>query len=72
VSDARFTGTVLSVDRRGGVTVRVGDKLIVIPEHEAQRAEVHLQPGDLVTLRLDTKAVLPLGCEPALATEAAE
>jgi len=66
----RVTGTVVGIDRRGGVTVRAGDKLIVIPEYEAQRAGVQLHPGDLVTLRLDTKAVLPLGCDLELAVAA--
>jgi len=63
----RYTGIVVGTDRRGGVTVRVGDKLIVVPGIEAQRDGVHLQPGDLVTLRIDKKTMLPLGCDLELA-----
>jgi hypothetical protein len=43
----------------------------VIPEHEAHRTRITLQLGDRVSFRVDAKAVLPLGCDPARASEEA-
>jgi hypothetical protein len=64
----RFVGEVLSIDRHGDVTVRHGDRLVVIPADEAERAGVRFAPGDRITFRVDAKAAaLARGREPALA-----
>ena len=64
----RFVGEVLSIARHGDVTVRHGDRLVVIPADEAERAGTRFVPGDRITFRVDAKAaVLARGREPALA-----
>jgi hypothetical protein len=43
----RVIGEVLSINRQGDVTVRVGDKLIIIGASEAEGAGMP-QPGDRI------------------------
>jgi len=39
----RVTGVIVGTDRHGGLTVRIGDKLVVVPAREARRDDVHLR-----------------------------
>jgi len=68
----RVTGIVLSLDRHGNATARVDDRLYVVPASEAHRAGIQLQPGAMVSFRIDAKPALPLAVDPALAAEAAQ
>ena len=65
----RYTGEVFSIDRRGNATVRVADRLYIVPAAEARRAGIELASGMRVSFRLDDKAVLRRGIAPALAAE---
>ena len=50
----RVIGEVLSINRQGDVTVRVGDKLIIIGASEAEGAGMP-QPGDRIEFETDTR-----------------
>jgi hypothetical protein len=73
MSTDRCYGEVLSIDKRGAVTVRrADDKLIIVSASEVQRAGVRLEPGVQITFRIDEKAVgMARAVDPALVGEEA-